>query len=217
MHSPSHLHTQNRYTGFTLVELLVVIAIIAVLAALTFSVINRAILKGQQASCLNLMRNVEVGMESYLIEHNRPPLPREKIQGGHDTPFGDSGGKYSTAPIVAVLAGGEAMTWIEDTGDESDISYLNPNGVQYLELTLANKGEAGLREDGKIYDPWARELMIGVNARLNGDPLTTYGLAEWQEIKPRDQDFVMWSYGADGVKGKGESESFSGSDDVKSF
>lgn len=225
MHSKSHLHTQNSRAGFTLVELLVVIAIVAVLAALTFSVVNRAILKGKQTTCINLMRNVEIGMEAYYMEQNRPPLPKHKDD--KDTIFGDPGGLYSTAPLLAILLGDDELTWDEsDTGDTFDMSRLNQKRIQYLELTIANSGEAGLRKDGKLYDAWNREMMIAVNSRVqttdfnNGTAdtrLHTFGLAEWADAKPGTQDYVMWTYGADGEFGKGSDHRFAGSDDVKSF
>ena len=78
MHFTTRKQTKRQLAGFTLVELLVVIAIVAALAALVFSVTTRALLKGRQTSCLNLMRNVEVGLEAYMMEHNRPPLPETK-------------------------------------------------------------------------------------------------------------------------------------------
>ncbi len=221
---PNHLRTQNSRSGFTLVELLVVIAIIAVLAALTFSVVKRALLKGKQATCVNLMRNVEIGMEAYFMEQNRPPLPPHKDD--YDSILGDPGGLYSTAPLISVLLGDDDLTWEENTGDTFDMSKLNPKRIQYLELTLASPGEAGLRNDGRLYDAWDREMMIAINSRLqynefsNGfrdERLHTWGLAEWAEIKPGTQNYVMWSYGADGVKGKGSDHRFAGSDDVKSF
>lgn len=219
------INTARQRPGFTLVELLVVIAIVAVLAALSFSFVNRALLKGQQTSCLNLMRNVEIGLEAYLVEHNRPPLP--EVKDDYDTILGDPGGLYSTAPIIAVLAGGEDLTWDEDTGDAFDMDRLNPKRVQYLELNIVTSPrEPGVRQDGKLYDPWGRELMIAINSRVQrtefndgyqDETLHTWGLAEWAEIKPGTQDYVMWSYGADGIKGKGDTQQFKGSDDVKSF
>ncbi|MFK7909082.1 MAG: type II secretion system protein [Akkermansiaceae bacterium] len=225
MHFSKHQHSRETLNGFTLVELLVVIAIIAVLAALIFAVVNRALLKGQQVACVNLMRNVEIGMEAYLVEQNRPPLP--DVKKNWDTIIGDPGGLYSTAPIVAVLAGSDDLTWEETDGNTFDMTKLNPRGVKYLELSIVtSKGDAGLRDDGKLYDPWGNELMIAINSLVQyeefadgyqDERLHTWTLAEWDEIKPGDQDFVMWSYGADGVKGKGGNESFRGSDDVKSF
>lgn len=225
MHFTTRKQTKRQLAGFTLVELLVVIAIVAALAALVFSVTTRALLKGRQTSCLNLMRNVEVGLEAYMMEHNRPPLPETKRN--WDTILGDPGGLYSTAPIIAVLAGGEDLLWEENDGNTFDMDNLNPKRIQYLELNVVTSPrEAGIRDDGKLYDPWGRELMIAINSQVQysdfdsgfqDDRMHTWGLAEWAEIQPSTQDYVLWSYGADGEKGKGDTHRFKGSDDVKSF
>lgn len=215
------------HRGFTLVELLVVIAIVAALAALVFSVTTKAIQKARKTSCTNLMRNMEISLESYMMEQNRPPLPQ--VKDNWDTILGDPGGLYSTGPLVAILTGGEDLTWTETDGNTFDMNKLNPKRVAYLEMTEVSGKEAGIHDDGKLYDPWGRELMFAINSRIQlvdvnpASPgrqdylLQTWKLAEWNEIKPGNQAYVMWSYGADGVKGKGENASFRGSDDVKSF
>lgn len=221
-HIPS---STRKNQGFTLVELLVVIAIIAVLAALSFSVSIRVMRKAEKVTCVNLMRNWGLALESYYADYNRFPLPKNKKD--YDTILGDPNGNYSTAPLVAVLTGADDLTWIENTGDAFDMEHLNPSRDVYIEPVLStSKKEGGIYEDGKLYDPWGRELMFALNSRRKGadfndgkndDILHTWGLAEWAEVKPRYEDYVIWSYGADGVKGKGDNASFTGSDDVKSF
>lgn len=211
--------------GFTLIELLVVIGIIAVLASLIFSVSIHVMRKAETVTCMNLIRNWSVALESYYADYNRFPLPQNKID--YDTVLGDPDGNYSTAPLVAVLTGAEDLTWVEDTGAEFDMEYLNPSRDVYIEPTLSTaKKEGGIYEDGKLYDPWGRELMFALNSRRKGDDfnegknddiLHTWGLAEWAEIKPRYEDFVIWSYGEDGEHGKGDDKKFASSDDVKSF
>ncbi len=204
---------------------MVVIAIIAVLAALIFAISGKMILKAQKTACLGLMKDISVALSSYEVDHNQLPLPRVKDE--WDTILGDPDGLYSTAPLVSVLTGGEDGVWEENDGNSFDLSNLNPEGEVYLSPNIARKqNEGGIKEDGKLYDPWGRELMFALNSRRQNhdsnkgyrdEILYTWGLAEWAETKPGYESFVIWSYGKDGIKGKGENATFRGSDDVKTF
>jgi prepilin-type N-terminal cleavage/methylation domain-containing protein len=55
----------NRSHAFTLVELLVVIAVIGILAALLFPVLSAAKAKARRTTCLNNLRQINLGMRMY--------------------------------------------------------------------------------------------------------------------------------------------------------
>jgi prepilin-type N-terminal cleavage/methylation domain-containing protein/prepilin-type processing-associated H-X9-DG protein len=66
----------DRLMGFTLVELLVVIGIIAILMALMLPSISKAKAKANQTSCLNNLRQLNLGASMYASDHDEELPPR---------------------------------------------------------------------------------------------------------------------------------------------
>jgi len=60
----------RRSRGFTLIELLVVIAIIGVIAALLLPGLSRARSKSQRTTCLNNLKQINLGLRMYADDNN---------------------------------------------------------------------------------------------------------------------------------------------------
>lgn len=222
-------HQNPRSRGFTLVELLVVILIIAVLAVLGFAGSSRFIEKGKKVQAMAQFRDFEIGMKMFETDYTKPPLPQSKRDTGWDTIYGDPGGTYTNQFLVSVLAG-------EDKdypygGENFSAKQVNPQSQSYMVFPLAEDNKKGVGKDGKLYDPWGREMMVAINGfnapnqlllpfnnGQNDSRLYTWALAEYTDTKPNEQAYVFWSYGKDGKKGKnGNGGSYAESDDVISW
>lgn len=219
--------------GFTLVELLIVIAILAVLSLVAMYGSSRFIENSRKVQALAQFRDFQVGLSLFETDYRRPPIPRTKRESGWDTIYGDPGGNYTNQFLVSALAGEDKD--YPYVGENFSTKEVNPRGESYMVFPTAPDNKKGVGTDGKLYDPWGREIMVAINGFKSNNPsdvlvdfndgrndsrLHTWGLAEYKETKPKEQSYVFWSYGKDGKKGDGDENgavSLAGSDDVISW
>lgn len=78
--------------GFTLIEVLIAIAIIAGLVGIGYPITRSIVGKSREAACLNNLRSLGVGLQSYLQEHNdiMPTLASGRATKSEDLPVLDT-------------------------------------------------------------------------------------------------------------------------------
>jgi prepilin peptidase dependent protein D len=197
--------TVRRQGGFTLVELLVVIAIIAVLAAAGFSAGNAAIQKAKKVTTLATAVGIEGAVNAFFSEYGS--LPTDATD---DTVVVD------TSLDVNLIT---ALTGLTET----KVPPYNTKAIKFLSVKEgkkigSSKGINGMiySEDGKsvvgLYDAWGGgfkvqmdgdydERLTGVKPKGSSSPVNLNG-----------RRCVVWSDGADGVTGIGNTN-----DDVKTW
>jgi len=71
--------SRDRRSAFTLIELLVVIAIIAILAGLLLPSLSRANIQALNVACLNNLRQLQLGVQMYALDHNESLPPNHSV------------------------------------------------------------------------------------------------------------------------------------------
>ena len=209
---------------------MVVIAIVAVLMTVAFVVGIKQADKGKQVQALGQFHELAAGMEAFIQDNQKPPVMSKNWSTGMDTVYGEAGGENPNSFIIAALKGD--MSFYRNYKDESgDAKTVNPNSQQYSDFTYSAEKKKGVGDDGCLYDPWGKQIMIAVNTPpyiedsaggVKDKLLYTEGEAEYTDTKPTEQTYVFWSFGKDGKKGKNGANitakvPYAGSDDVISW
>jgi len=106
-------------SGFTLIELLVVIAIIAILAAVLMPVLNKAKARGQIASCLNNMKQLQTCWIMYEDDNNSQLVLNWLVPGGESSQSSWITNNVASLPDatnVACIMGGTLFDYNKSLG-----------------------------------------------------------------------------------------------------
>jgi prepilin-type N-terminal cleavage/methylation domain-containing protein/prepilin-type processing-associated H-X9-DG protein len=114
--------TRNILEAFTLIELLVVISIISILAALLFPALSRAKMKAQGISCMNNMKQLQLGWIMYSDDSD------DKL-----VPVGGLGHTVTTVSLPNVEPGAPDAQWVQGRVDSG---YLSAGNIWFIQHGL---------------------------------------------------------------------------------
>src|SRR6185437_6347654 len=154
----------RRRKGFTLIELLVVIAIIAILAAMLLPALARAKARAQLATCLNNMKQLQLGWLMYCDENNSKIPQNIASDTGHTAsnpldPQFQPGAPYASWVLGDVSV---APSWTNDLMLTHGLifPYLNSVGVYKCPTAKNPKDPVVIRNRSYSMNGW----MDGINA-----------------------------------------------------
>ncbi|MEI7957708.1 MAG: type II secretion system protein [Verrucomicrobiota bacterium] len=164
------IHSRRSGSAFTLIELLVVISIIAILAGLTLSGTQTAMLSAKRVSAKNDMSQIAMGVTSYYTEYGRYPQPVASATTDALAIYGV--GTQGNNTIIDILRC--TTSWFTNT-DSKAASPQNPRQIQFLQPkvvtaadTVATKSAVN-SSSGKWYDPWGTQYIVFIDADYAGD------------------------------------------------
>ncbi len=155
---------------FTLVELLVVIGIIAILASMLLPLHRKSLSLAYQAGCKNNMRQVGIGWQQWVLDHNDKILPR---MSGESTSSVNLRG--ITSPLVKDVLSGSTSTdgvdWIVMLQSYLSLgswAWTGTTNSAYWTFAVADR-------DGIFNCPASDETMESIRSSKIGMPIYNIG------------------------------------------
>ena len=154
-------------SAFTLVELLVVISLICILAGLSFTGIQGAMLSAKKLQAKNDMAQIANAVQFYYTEYGKYPSGAA-TPSGNDTVFGNAIGSSGNNKIISILRY-KGPSW-------TDANSENPRQIRFLEPKLVGIKKGGVYDplsgstgDGNWYDPWGTQFLIFIDGDYAND------------------------------------------------
>ena len=166
-------HSCSRTKGFTLLELLAVIAIISVLATLISTALNQTKARAQQMSCLNNLRQLQMGWilyaednDDYLPLNRTEPSSNEALYGRRNTAESWVAGNPKEDVSTANIERGSLFRYVK-----------NPNAYR----CLADPGKVWVQKTARRTRSYSMSAYLGADWEF---PQMKSKLSEIQNQRP---------------------------------